>query len=361
MQFVIIRNSMRKCILILLLFWLTACSEHKLLKREITDRIEGITLAADDFIGSGFIGVNDNLLLFQFYDPDSLAVAYSMDGDALNLCGHFLLKGRGPKEFDQPYCRMSQNDVHIINCEGYCSLESFRTGVVDTSAICAEFHIDSRQDIKWVNPFYFGGDFIVLEDGKVMALGDRFGEKNLLSIIDVEKKIVTPLGYWIEDGYDGPVLPKQSIYLSNSKIYMNGNKLLYACGEGRYLELLTLDGDTIVGRSAIYDTYPEYESDRDQMNYRIHRNNYRGMRVFATDAYIYVRLVPLRSPHEKFKGYPWYYFDEVEVYDWDGNFIKNYQTDTPFYAMAVTPDDKCLYTLTHSLSTNETILCRYCL
>ena len=118
MQFVIIRNSMRKCILILLLFWLTACSEHKLLKREITDRIEGITLAADDFIGSGFIGVNDNLLLFQSYDPDSLAVAYSMDGDALNLCGHFLLKGRGPKEFDQPYCRMSQTDVHMINCDG---------------------------------------------------------------------------------------------------------------------------------------------------------------------------------------------------------------------------------------------------
>lgn len=356
----VLEAESRIFLLLIVIFALSSCTENKLLKHEVTDRIDGELLSADEFVGSGFIGTHDDYLLFQSFDPDSLAIAYRQEGDMLNEGRHFVLKGRGPKEFDQPVYRMASMDsVYILNEEGLGNIESITLGTISIANDRFDFQTVSRRDLSWLNPFYFGGDFIVLDDGRILVTGDRFETRNLLSIIDIEQKSVTPLGYWMKDSYDGPDLPKQSVYLSNSKIYKNGNRILFACGEGRYLELLTLEGDKIVEKRSIYDIYPEYESHSDKMNYRIYRTNYRGMKVSATDNYIYVRLVLLRSPDENYKGYPWYYSDEVEVYDWNGNFIRNYQTDKPFYAMTVTSDDKCLYTLTKDLRTDEILVYRY--
>ena len=66
-------------------------------------------------------------------------------------------------------------------------------------------------------------------------------------------------------------------------------------------------------------------------------------------------------PSRKYKGYPGYYYDEIEVYDWDGNFVRNYQTAQPFMTMSVTDDDSTLYTISVDLDTMEPEIVKYML
>ena len=69
----------------------------------------------------------------------------------------------------------------------------------------------------------------------------------------------------------------------------------------------------------------------------------RGIRVCTTERYIYAVLCGRWNYPEKYKGYPCGYRDEIEVYDWDGDFIRKFQTSVPFDAMSVSEDDKVLY------------------
>ena len=51
--------------------------------------------------------------------------------------------------------------------------------------------------------------------------------------------------------------------------------------------------------------------------------------------------------------------DMIEVYDWDGDFIRKFQTSVPFDAMSVSEDDKVLYTLSVDLDSMEPVVIRY--
>lgn len=56
---------------------------------------------------------------------------------------------------------------------------------------------------------------------------------------------------------------------------------------------------------------------------------------------------------DDYKGYPPYFEDEIEVYDWDGKYLHSYVTDIPFDSFYVSDDDKFLYVVTQD---NETLL-----
>ena len=64
-------------------------------------------------------------------------------------------------------------------------------------------------------------------------------------------------------------------------------------------------------------------------------------------------------PLDVTQGYSSTYTDEIEVYDWNGKFIDNYETDRPFFTFAVSPDNRFLYTLSKDLDTEERIVMRY--
>jgi len=85
----------------------------------------------------------------------------------------------------------------------------------------------------------------------------------------------------------------------------------------------------------------------------------RGIRVCTTERYIYAVLCGRWNYPEKYKGYPCGYRDEIEVYDWDGDFIRKFQTSVPFDAMSVSEDDKVLYTLSVDLDSMEPVVIRY--
>ena len=87
-----------------------------------------------------------------------------------------------------------------------------------------------------------------------------------------------------------------------------------------------------------------------------------GIDIYSTADYIYALLE--RTPEEirkseSYKGYGKYSFDEIEVYDWDGVFVANYQTDKPFYDFVVSPDNHYLYTIAEDPELLEYVITRY--
>lgn len=341
---------------------ITGCETRYIGKKEVTDHIKGEVLAVDMLMGNSFIGMKDDMLAMKSYDKDSMAVVYRICGDSLHCERHFGVKGRGPFEFDMAVFSQEVDSLYVIDEVQFGGeLMSMRSIDFRHPDRAYDYRLWKEDDLQWMNPFHFGDGFVSLGGQKFLFLGSRYDTEELLTKVDIGKKETHPLGYWIEDDYEGPVLPKQSAYLSNSKLHKHGNRILFACGEGRYLELFDIEGDSIARRIPIYDIRPDYEAAEDKLNYAMHYENLRGMRVCTTDRYIYVHLNVYTHEMKPYKGYPFYYFDELEVYDWDGRFICNYQTDVPFCDMIVSENDETIYVYTQDIETKEPVIMRYSL
>ncbi len=118
---------------------------------------------------------------------------------------------------------------------------------------------------------------------------------------------------------------------------------------------------SLVEKSVIYSHLPQYEISPDG-NYRLNSDGEDGIVPYSTTNRVYAQVgrtwKEIRAS-DTYKGYPQTYMDEIEVYDWNGRFIDNYQTDRPFFTFAVTPDDRYLYTLSMDLDTGERVVMRY--
>jgi len=166
------------------------------------------------------------------------------------------------------------------------------------------------------------------------------------------------VGYWFDDGVEASSGAKLIMYMSNSDISAKGDSLLYACGEGRLLGIVTLGDDGVAGFRMIYDIFPEYSSTPGGFDCDISRKSYRGMTVRATSKFIYVKLsmhrfIDGKIVPESYKGYPGEYFDEVEVYDWEGNFVRCIGTDRPFRDMIVSSDDSSMFVMSSADANDE--------
>ena len=53
------------------------------------------------------------------------------------------------------------------------------------------------------------------------------------------------------------------------------------------------------------------------------------------------------------KEYPFYYRNEIEVFDWNGEITLKYIMDKPFSDFVVSSDDTTIYTLSQDVNTKE--------
>ena len=322
--------------------------------------LTGTVMKTDEIIGTSLQEVTDTSLVAIQYDQECMSL-YEIEGDSLKLRRQFAYKGRGPHEFIFMTVKMRKDGVlDVINSGSYGDLMSLQSvSIEDLWEGKPMSEMWEESDLSWMENFFFGGDFTLAEDGRYYFLGDNFGTANLITAVDLRDRKREGLGYWIEDKYEGPVLPKQGIYLANSGIFSHGDKLLYVCGENRYAELLTVSSGAITERKVLYGDHPIYSAAPDGLNYRLLPENHRGIRACVTDSLIYLRLDESDVRMLPYKGYSWYYGDEIEVYDWAGNHLKRYITDRPFHTMKVSEGDSLLYTVTKDLETEEPIIMRY--
>ena len=317
------------------------------------------------------VGIGSEESLYELvYADDTMVVAHLFSGshrlkmfdlDSLERSYEFLNVGRGPFEVTYSTVKSTRDTLYVLShtpagIEGIITIPLHR---------CDDISQWDYEDISEYGDIAGGGDIAATQD-KYIILGEKYGRSNILTAVTRgDGPEMHPLDFWPEDGYDGSVISKQVLYIGASKIFANRDKILYACSEGRYVSILDYSSG-ILQEHPVYGEYPEYEQDADGLNVRRSPKSKRGVYAYATDSLIYIS--PLEclirdgkySP-KTYKGYPPYYNDRIEVYDWDGHLTCIYVLDKPFGNFYVSDDDASLYTLTVNKKSMYSEIYRYSL
>jgi hypothetical protein len=288
-------------------------------------------------------------------------------GDSLNVYDRFLTKGNGPYEvnvFASVYNKETQTLSFFENqgtlTKGYQVDMKTKNGIHDKST----WRIF---DFSPISDLCIGHSFVYVSDTLLLSIGGRFYSKELLTLINLNNcKLTYPLDFWPDDGFEENNVVKQGVYSNSARVFKNTklNKYLYVAGMGKYMEIFSIEDKQITHRLPICKIYPQYKAAADGLNYRTGEEEVnRGFYVYTTDSLIYAgpveyTLEMLRSG-QSFEGYDLYYGKIINVYDWNGNLIKRYETDIPFHTFVVDEGNNFLYVVTHDLETEESLIRKY--
>jgi len=344
-------------ILLISLLISSCCYDKSNERKPVTDQIIGTKVSVEgDDLGS-FVGEKSGYLLFYTYDDMHKIMVFQDEGDSLKYVNGFVSIGRGPNEFTYVDYYMDSDSLYLSN--------STPAGFEAIYAISLNKIGDISDQNKWKKyrfsdlPSVLKCDgFIKTDFGQYLTLAGRWNKKEIISKLDASSNSLIPVDYWIEDGNNSGVSAKQEIYC-NGSLRIKGNKIVYACNNGRYLVICKLHDAELYPEKTIYDSCPDYSSTNDgRISYS--EESYSGIRTRVTNKYIYAMLSMRRKDtHSNYKGYPAGSYDELEVYDWRGKFVKNYRTDVPFFDFIISSDDKVLYVLTRNPDSKDTEIIKY--
>lgn len=327
-------------------------------RKVVTSTLIGQVLPVKDFAGSTIIGCKDGYLLFSTVRDTSRLVIYKDDGDSLRFAAGAINKGRGPQEFIYVDYSISDDTLYVSNSSPAGMSEIWGIPLGDIPKI-GDFSRWKRY--KWTGKDIMTGlSFAKYRSGEFVVAGAYADTPHYLSKLNFQKQELHSYDIWPDDSTKVPLHSKQMVYMQ-SKLCSNNGRLLYSCLEGRYM-FITKIGEKSLGKpTIIYSHLPVYESApgenvsyKDECEY--------GIFPYTTSKYIYAQLERSRKEilaSEEYKGYPWLFMDEIEVYDWNGKFIANFSTDKPFDSFVVSQDDKYIYTLTTDIKTQEPIVMKY--
>lgn len=331
-------------------------------RKAVTKQISGTEMAACNLEGYGIVGLHGNYLFLKENRDTSRLVVYhiEIEGDSLTRFKGLINKGRGPREFYYPEYAFTRDSLFISNSDPGgmraiygISLRDMRN--IDNVQAWSEYTFHETDLMT-------GLSFVPLGAGKFVIAAGTAGTRQIFSLTDFGKGERVPLLFWPNDSTAGPLHCKQMVYMQ-SKLRARGEKILYANLNARYLFIGTVRDNQLSVNSVIYSHLPQYQVKADE-NIRYLENGEYGILPYTTEKFIYAqvgRTVREVKQSDSYKGYPVLYCDEIEVYDWDGTFIDNYQTDRPFYSFAVTPDNKTLYTMSQDTLSKEPVIVRYAL
>lgn len=321
--------------------------------------LKGSIVPVDGLPGSGFIGIRKEGIITKHFNLKQFGIQPFRYAEgklvAQEPCARM---GRGPFEFDLVSSNIQDDTLYLVN------MQNIGGSVTDIYSIPLSPY-DSignikrwkRTELDWTEMRFYFGSFVWLDNGRLLMLSGEQDEDNFLTIVDTVSKKKIPLGYTLRDGMKVDALTKKFVYMQNVNLLRNGDKVVFTLGVGHYAEILTLDGNKITDRNLIYSELPECEVRGDQFGFAHKEGTPMGIDACSTSQYIYFQKKYYRKEGEN--GYPWYCEDEVEVYDWDGKFIRKYRTDVPFYTMIVSDDDREMYVMTVDRDTKDNIMMKY--
>lgn len=124
---------------------------------------------------------------------------------------------------------------------------------------------------------------------------------------------------------------------------------IYSCYFSQYVFIFDLINEQITNIRYISTVLPVYKITDNLHNPIAIADKYkRGFDlVGVTDQYIYIGYNNLTwwqlRNNDSFKKYPDYYFDWINVFDGDGNFVKRLVLDKPVYTFVTDSDNRYLY------------------
>jgi len=337
---------------------LASCSGRRGISNErkpVTGELKGTVMKSGSMSGILLLGSYGDYLLFKTADKDGKLAAYKVDGDSLIFVCKGIIKGRGPHEFIYNEYSMRSDTLFVLDATPTGPIGLFGIPLDDITAI-SDYSRWREYSMEGMPQIMTGLYFASLGGGRFIVTGGKSDEKQIFSMLDFNKRKVSPIEFWPDDGYEGPNITKQLVY-DNGRVSSMDDKILYAPSKGRYLALFKERNGSLKDWKTIYGVFPKFKSRKDG-NPIFAEGGYEGVKFVVSERKIYAH-VRRQYDGKGYKGYPEYCFDEIETYDWDGNFLGNYRTDRPYITFVPSQDDKYIYTTSIDLSTKEDMVVRY--
>lgn len=334
-----------KKILAIFLIILSSCSTHddRTINRQFLSGTK-VSIAPEASLFD-IVYADDTVLVAGLFGDVKRLVAFGLDDQSEAY--EFLNVGRGPFEVNYSKVKSHKDTIYVMshNPVGLLGMIVIPiNGIHDKS-------MWKYSDYSDLNGMQIGGDFDVISSSEYVILGENYNVSNVLSIVGkYEGSYKKAVGFWPDDRFSGGKIPKQLIYMGASKIFYNKGKLLYACSDGRYVSILDISSYPPM-EIPVYDEFPIYAQASDGLNPKRSSKSKRGVYAYATDSLIYISPLEClirdgKYLPDNYKGYPAYYNDEIEVYDWNGEYRCTYVLDKPFCNFYVCDNDRCMYVMT---------------
>lgn len=351
--------NMRRPFVLLLLLLSVSCRERgqsAVPVYNVDRELEGVTLSGD-MDGSYFIGLKKDTLVFSAESKDRVLSLSAVDEDNLISVPSSIFRGRGPLEMMMPMSKIdSKGNYYAVERTGGSAdrMDYTTNGLKDLDTKSGMRSVD----LSWLNLTYVS-NFAVIDEENIIVLGFNQEDTDLLHFVDLNARQSEGISFWPGDSRHVTDIADKMILVNNARIFINDDKLLYVCGEGRVAKILQLNGDVVENETDIYSSIPLYKKDNLGNNFFIQKGQERGINAYATMDRIYLVVMGEMDHTSNYKGYSYYCRDEIEVYDWSGSFICKYRTDQPFINFVVSEDDSTIFTFTEDLSDNEPMVRKY--
>ncbi len=353
-------DILKRFVLLLALFLACACNqgERDNRRKNVTSSLVGKEMQVKDLWGFRIVAAYKDYLFLQENRGTSQLNVYQISEDSLKLFKGLIDRGRGPREFYYANFSLSGDTLFVSNANPSGMQAIYGISLNDMSKI------DDRNTWKeytFPDPMLFTYDnYAPCGEGKFIVAGGEAMSDQIISLADCISGKLRPLYFWPKDDTEASLLSKQMVYMS-CELVSRGDRICYAHSYARYMFIASVEGDSFEQKAMIYSNLPRYGVKPDG-NISYGPDGERGIVLASTQKYIFAQVGRTRQEVKKselYKGYPDWFYDEVEVYDWEGNFIANYQTDKPFSNFVVSSDNHYLYTITQDLETLERVVMRY--
>ncbi|MDE5678064.1 BF3164 family lipoprotein [Phocaeicola sp.] len=327
--------------------------------------LDGKELLVDSFYMGKYLMLltGDGELVMPSYLRDSVMYVGKLKGDSVITADGFLACGMGPNEISSSF---SVSECCSDSVFTFLDWNGGRLNFVYNIPVAEKKRKNKtlwkRYTFERVVKYRCAVPALVLLSDTTLLLGaGAYCEPYVLSVVNLNTQEITPVDFWPDgDGVECPNLTRQAVYMNNARLYKNGNQILYSCGMGHYAFIFELDGSKMVHKKVLFDVYPEYKVNADGMNYDYTSSWFSELKFFTTQKFIYVMVLKYdRVKKKPYKEYPYYYNDEILVFDWEGNKVKKYVLDIPFNFFVIDEKDERMYTETVVLNTGEDLLRSY--
>lgn len=291
--------------------------------------------------------INNKLIFMNIHAPHKYEI-YTIKQDSLIFEKNFLTIGRGPNELKNP---SFQYDFHKNRMYLY-SHNNFEDKffVVDLKDFNNVYNPESWEK-KRLPIIYTRGALGILNDTVFVNINCT-KTANMFSLSYASNKD----NYFQCLNFKYPGEHPDLSFQAQDHLFFGGLKqnyetltFVYSCYSSPYMFIFDIINEQIENIRYISQVLPIYKATNNLSNpVAMADKSKNGFDMFqVTKNYIYVGYSNVTwgdlDKSVPFKGYPSYYFDRINVFDWHGNFVKRLVLDQPIYYFTVSQDDSYIY------------------
>ena len=327
-------------------------------RKRVTASLAGQVMSVEVLEGYRLVAAYEDYLFLQVARDTSRLVVYRIDGDTLRRFSGLINRGRGPREFLYANYSLVGDSLFVSNADPSGIKAIVGIPLSDMTKI-GDFENWKEYIVPKSNSMT-GQSFVGYGPGRFFLAAGKANTRTILSLLDSNIEGYAPISWYPCDSTEGPLYSKQGVYMQ-CDLRVQEDRICYAHSYARYLFFATVADGALVVNNVVYSSLPEYEIESDgNVSYGPEGEN--GIELASTSEYVFAQIGRTRKEiraSELYKGYHRDSFDEIEVYNWDGEFVANYQLDRPVNSFVVSSDNHYLYAFTEDPELAENYVVRY--